>query len=140
MNASQDTVSKQRRTRGLRPFVKGDPRINRNGRPKSFYEFRKLCQRVLSETVETKDGERMLAAEMLVRNWLKSNEPAAQRALAEYAYGKVPDKLEATGLENRTQLILHYAHERAAIERAAMEQQSAVNGEVTRRPLLPDAD
>jgi len=37
---------------------------------------------------------------------------ALQKAFVEYAFGKVPDKLETTGLENKPVLILHYAHER----------------------------
>jgi hypothetical protein len=37
-------------------------------------------------------------------------------------------------LEGKTTLILHYAHERAAVEAAE------ANGEGTRRPLLRDAD
>ena len=50
----------------------------------------------------------------------------------EIAYGKVPDKLETNPLENKTTLILHYAHERPDLLQP--------NGEGTRRPLLPDAD
>jgi hypothetical protein len=35
-----------------------------------------------------------------------------QKAFVEYAFGKVPDKIETTGLENKTTLILHWPHER----------------------------
>ena len=34
-----------------------------------------------------------------------------QRSFVEYSYGKPPDRLDATGLENKTTLILHYDHE-----------------------------
>jgi hypothetical protein len=35
----------------------------------------------------------------------------ARAARVEYAFGKVPDKIESTGLENKKTLILHYGHE-----------------------------
>jgi hypothetical protein len=54
----------------------------------------------------------MTAAEAMVRQAVRSKDPALHRLAFEYAFGKVPDKLETTGLENRTQLILHYQHER----------------------------
>jgi hypothetical protein len=115
-NASQDTVTKQRSgarpssLRNLRPFTKGDPRINRKGRPKTFEEFRALVQSIMAETIETKAG-RMTAAEAMVRHWTKSKDPALHRLCAEYAFGKVPEKLETTGLENKTTLVLSFAHE-----------------------------
>jgi hypothetical protein len=135
-NSGVDTVSQlpKKRSRAAHlerfRFKKGnDARRNRSGRPQSFEQFRKLCQRVLAENVQTKSGERITAAEQLVRKWLHSNEPAAQRALAEYAFGKVPDKLETTGLENKVTLILHHAHERRdAIADSEMPALPAHNG------------
>jgi hypothetical protein len=67
---------------------------------------------------------------------VRSNEPALLRTLLEYGFGKVPDKLETTGLENKTTLILHWAHERVeALADHADHDAPAANG----RPLLPDA-
>ena len=110
-------VERGRRTR----FVKGDPRINHKGRPHSFETFRKLCQKVLAERVKGDDGKAILNAEKLIRGWLDSKEPAAQRTLAEYAFGKVPDKIETSGLEGKTTLILHFAHERKSVEAETVE-------------------
>lgn len=101
MAESQDTAPKLSRTRGLKPFVKGDPRINRGGRPKSFDAFRELAQKIVNE-----DGQ----AEKILRQWAKN--PHKQRDLVEYAFGKVPEKIEATGLENKTVLVLHFDHEK----------------------------
>jgi len=99
-----------------------DPRIQR-GRPKSFTEFRALVQSVMGETLDVKfrkNGKtaRMTCAEAMVRHAVRSKDPALHRLAFEYAFGKVPDKLETAGLEGRTCLILHYAHERQAQGRA----------------------
>jgi hypothetical protein len=101
--------------RGLKPFVKGDSRINRKGRPKSFDELRKLGQAIAQETVTDKRGARITLAEAILRSWAESKEPILQKAFMEYAFGKVPDKLE-TPLEERKTLILHYGHELKRLE------------------------
>ena len=93
-------------------FVRGDARINRKGRPKGFDEMRSIALGIARETVTTSRGERIMVAEAILRSWATSREPALQRAFIEYAFGKVPDKLEADPLENKTTLILHYGHER----------------------------
>jgi hypothetical protein len=102
-------MEKQRN--GLRNFVKGDPRINRSGRPKGFDEMRKMAQKIASEKVIDERGISMTCAEAVLRSWARSEEPALQRAFVEYAFGKVPDKLDCETLENKKTLILHYGHE-----------------------------
>src|SRR6516225_5579875 len=97
---------------GLKPFVKGDPRINRKGGPKSFDELRKLGQAIAGETVTTSRGTRITLAEAILRSWAESKEPQLQKAFMEYSFGKVPDKLETNPLEEGKTLILHYGHER----------------------------
>jgi hypothetical protein len=106
-------VEKQRDGRAnLRPFVAGDPRINRRGRPKGFDEFRRLAQAIAHEKVTDKDGNPMTAVERVLRGWRDSKEPALQKAFIEYAFGKVPDKIETTGLENKPVLVVHFGHPR----------------------------
>ncbi len=106
---SQSNTAKKLRSRAnLKPFGKGfDPRRNLKGRPKSFDEVRELAQQLAHET---KNGR--IAIERVLRQWMDSPEPSLQKAFVEYAFGKVPDKLEATGLENKPQIFLAYAHER----------------------------
>lgn len=83
-----------------KPFVKGDPRINRKGRPKSFDALRKLAQDI-SHEVALKGGEPLVidghiatVSEMILRQWAQSKDPRLQQAFINYAYGKVPDKVE----------------------------------------------
>ena len=79
-------------------FQKGDPRINRKGRPKNFDALRKLAQMVGNE-LTLKDGELIekTTIERILRKWALSNEPALQKAFVEIAYGKVPDNLQISG-------------------------------------------
>ena len=87
----------------LKPFKKGDPRINRKGRPKSFGALRELAISISNETVK-KDNKPVIiddhiatVAEMMLRAWATSRNPQLQRAFFEYAFGKVPDKTELSG-------------------------------------------
>jgi hypothetical protein len=84
----------------LKPFVKGDPRINRLGRPKSFDALRELARQIADEPV-MQDGKRKVVnghavtvAEAILRTWAGSKDARLQQAFIEIAYGKVPDKLE----------------------------------------------
>ena len=68
-----------------------------------------------------------------------------QIALVQYGFGKPLDKIEATGLENKTTLTLYFAHEfdkklGDPALRARILPDNGSNGEGTHRPLLPDAD
>jgi len=86
MNASQDTVTKQRSLSNLRPFTKGDPRINRKGRPKSFDQFRELAQAIAQEMITDNDGNPMTVADAILRSWAESKQPLLQKAFIEYAF------------------------------------------------------
>lgn len=73
-----------------KPFVKGDKRINRKGRPKSFDQLRKLALQLAHETTETKQGE-MSAVEIILRQMMQDKKQ--RETFLQYAYGKVPDEL-----------------------------------------------
>ena len=79
----------------LKPFVKNDPRINRKGRPKSFDQLRKLAIKIANEEItDEKDKEDTITRiENLLRAYSNPRHPKSDKFL-EYAYGKVPDKLE----------------------------------------------
>jgi hypothetical protein len=111
-----ETQQSNGRTRGLRPFTKGDSRINRTGRPKGFDEMRKVAISIMCETVTLSNGRRVSCAEAILRSWLASPEPMLQKLFLEYCFGPVPPtKLDVTaGLEpNKVlRLRLNYGHRR----------------------------
>ena len=82
----------------LKPFVKGDKRINRKGRPRSFDALRELAQQIGHETVTIGDRQ-ITVTEAILRQWAQSKNPQLQRAFIEIAYGKVPDRTELTGAD-----------------------------------------
>ena len=75
-------------------FVKGDPRINRKGRPKTFNGLRELAQAIANETaVENGEpivinGQTITIIERILRSWANSNTPVLQKSFVEIAYGK----------------------------------------------------
>jgi hypothetical protein len=78
-------------------FAKGDKRINRKGRPRSFDELRKLAQQISHETIETKSGDKLTVAEAIMRSWAQSKDARLQQAFINYAYGAPPTKTEVSG-------------------------------------------
>ena len=78
-------------------FKKGDPRINRKGRPKSFDGYRELAQQIAHEAAQGKDGDvvingkKVTIAEAIMRQWAGSGNFQKQKQFMEVAFGKVPD-------------------------------------------------
>ena len=75
-------------------FVKGDKRINRKGRPRSFDELRKLAQIIAAEPIS--ESEKMTRIEALLRVMSSSRNPADRKTFLEYAFGKVQDRVDLT--------------------------------------------
>ncbi len=86
----------------LKPFKKGDPRINRKGRPKNFDKLRELALQIAHEEAKSKDkcvvinGKKITVLEMILRKWAMSKNPTLQKSFMEIAFGKVPDNLDIT--------------------------------------------
>lgn len=81
-------------------FVKGDPRINRKGRPKSFDALRELAQQIAHEPAPSKDGGSVVIgdhvatqAEMILRQMARDN----PERFIEIAFGKVPTPIALEG-------------------------------------------
>jgi hypothetical protein len=78
----------ERSLKNLKPFVKGDPRINRLGRPKNIDQIRALIQDIAGEVVEpNKEWSRI---EVLLRAMFISKNSQDRRSLMEYGWGIVP--------------------------------------------------
>ena len=78
-------------------FKKGDARINRKGRPRSFDALRELAQQIAHEEAKQNgqplviDGHVVTVTEAIMRSWATSKDPRLVQAFMAYAYGKPPD-------------------------------------------------
>ena len=87
----------------LKNFTKGDPRINRNGRPKNFDALRKLAQQIAAEDVNQNgqpliiDGHKVTVIEAIMRQLASSKNPRDRELFLKYAFGAPPAAVELTG-------------------------------------------
>ena len=105
-------------------FVKGDPRINRKGRPRTFDQLRKLAISILSEPAKGADGQPIVIdghiatnVEIILRTAMRS--PRFAQLLLEVAYGKVPDRVEVSGRDGAPLKVQAYDYYAAASAIAA---------------------
>ena len=94
-------------------FQKGDPRINRNGRPRSFDALRKLAQQLVNETAKdgkgepiVRDGHAVTQIEALMLKMMH-DDPVK---FVEIAFGKVPQPVDAT-VDGMLEIIVKYAND-----------------------------
>ena len=96
-------------------FVKGDPRINRKGRPKSFDQLRSLAQEIAHEAAKQSkeqgggplvlDGHVVTVTEAIMRSWAVSKDPRLQQKFIEVAYGQVPSVTRLEGQDGGPMII-----------------------------------
>lgn len=98
----------------IKPFVKGDKRINRLGRPASFDQLRKLAQSIAVEVVETKQGEKITVVDAIMRTWAQSKDPRLVQAFIGYAYGKVPEVVNGGQNGEPVAVNLHVIYDKKA--------------------------
>ena len=100
---SSSTAGNSKKAVRGKPFVKGDPRINRKGRPKSFDALRELARAIAHEKAKAEgqtlviDGHSVTVAEAILRTWATSKNPRLQQQFIEVAFGKVPQQLQHSG-------------------------------------------
>jgi hypothetical protein len=120
MADSSNTTPKQLGGATGKGFVKGDPRINRKGRPRSFDALRDLAQSIAHEEVKDGagqpaviDGHIVTKAELIMRTWAQSKDPRLQQAFIEVAYGKTAQQVELSGKNGGPiELIVKYVNKR----------------------------
>jgi hypothetical protein len=84
-------------------FTKGDPRINRKGRPVNFDALRELSLQIAHEKALSGGqpvviaGHAVTVAEAILRQWASSKDWQRQKGFIEIAYGKVPDEVKVSG-------------------------------------------
>ena len=93
---NSNTASNSKKKPRGKPFYTGDPRINRNGKPKGFDGFRELAKQIANSPVDENGNKDLTVVTKIMLEWATSKNWQCQKAFLEIAYGKVPDKLEQT--------------------------------------------
>ena len=105
---TEDTVAKQSNGNPIpnsKPFVKGDKRINRKGRPRNFDQLRALAQQIANDPLETPEGK-ITRIEALLRVMSTSRNSKDRELFLAYAYGKPKDEIDLSG---KTEIVIRYA-------------------------------
>lgn len=104
MDERSITTPKQEGGVTRKGFVKGDPRINRKGRPRTSKEVQDLAQAIAHEVATDKDGNpiiwdghKVTVGEMILRSWAKN--PRMQEKFVERAFGKVPQTMDLSVMQ-----------------------------------------
>ncbi len=88
-------------------FVKGDKRINRGGRPRSFDALRKLAIKIAGETIPNPQGVDYTRIEAMLRVLTSSKAPADRALFLAYAYGKPKEEINLSA-SGAVKIIVEY--------------------------------
>lgn len=100
-------------TRKPGTFKKGDPRINRKGRPKTFSKLRELAQAISHEAALAGgqplvvNGHVVTVAEAILRQWASSKNPQLQQRFIEVAYGKPAQEITLGGTVDTSNVVVY---------------------------------
>lgn len=125
MSDRSNTTPKQQGGVTGKGFVKGDPRIWKHGRPKSFDALRELAQQIAHETAKAGgnvviiDGHTATVSEVILRQWAQSKNPQLQQKFIEVAFGKVPTQVEVSGTIAGSAIPIHVVDYRTGIAQLA---------------------
>lgn len=75
-------------------FKPGDKRINRNGRPRLFDAINPIARALADKNM----GKGVKRAKYILLKWASSGDFQQEKAFMEYAYGKIPQAQELSGL------------------------------------------
>ena len=102
---SSNTAPEQRKVPGV-PFVKGDKRINRNGRPRSFDALRKLAIKIAGELA---DEEEITRITKMMRDMSRSSNPSDRALFLAYAYGKPKENIDITSKGEKIKAYIEFS-------------------------------
>mgnify|MGYP003467381571 CR=1 FL=1 len=83
-------------------FVKGDPRINRSGRPKKLDILREIFEKKGNEDIDNFMLPNTSCIEAIAHDWLNSSDYKKQRAALEIIFGKLERGEEENEPEEKT--------------------------------------
>ena len=88
----------------LIPFKKGDKRINRKGRPKSFDKLRKLAIQIAAEEAANTGMSRV---QLMLTAMASSKNPSDRKLFLEYAFGKVKEEVDVNN-SGEVKVVIEY--------------------------------